>query len=400
MPPEKIGLPCRVAVIWIDWYPYHVARFRGLLESFPRQVVGIELVGGIGVHAGLKFSEGFPADLSIETLLPASSWKDANKLWLALTLWRKLSELNPEIVLIPGYYTLPGIAAALWARINGVQSVLMTESTVGDHPRVRWKEAIKSTVIRMLFNWAVVGGKRHVDYLVKLGFRSDRVASFYDVVDNDFFSSGTHALRQAGTLNLSQYLPASSFFLYVGRLAKEKNISALLSSWIAYRDQGGAWALVLVGGGPEASTLQASVQRSRYSSAVLFAGLRSSQDLLPFYAAAGCFVLPSTREPWGLVVNEAMASGLPLLISSSCGCVDDLLHPARNGFTFQPNDLLNLTHLMHHIESLPEKRRQEMGVASQEIILPFSPRDFGNSVRSMVEEVQSLAACEFSGGSR
>ena len=400
LPLEKTGRFNRVAVIWIDWYPYHVARLRGLLESFPEQVIGIELVGGVGVHAGLKFREGFPVDLSIETLLPTKNWRDANKTWLALTLWRKLSDLAPDVVLIPGYYTLPGIAAALWARTHGAQSVLMTESTAGDHPRVGWKETVKSIVIRTLFNWAVVGGKRHVEYLVDLGFSPDRVAPFYDVVDNDFFSFGARALRRVDTPVRSSDLPDSSFFLYVGRLAAEKNVSALLSSWFAYRDQGGAWPLVLVGDGPEACKLQASVRESRHFSSVFFPGLRSSRDLLPFYATAGCFVLPSTREPWGLVVNEAMASGLPILISSSCGCADDLLQPARNGFMFSPHDVVSLTDLMHRIASLPEERRREMGTASQEIIMPFSPRNFGNSVRSIVEEARSQPVCELIGGSR
>jgi hypothetical protein len=76
----------RIVVIWIDWYPYHVARFRGLLEhqDIGDSVVGIELVGGVGVHAGLKFRETLPPGMPIQTLLPESNWKEAGQLKLAV----------------------------------------------------------------------------------------------------------------------------------------------------------------------------------------------------------------------------------------------------------------------------------------------------------------------------
>src|ERR1700691_217802 len=133
---------CLVVVIWIDWYAYHVARFRGLLMNPELQgnVLGLELVGGIGVHEGLKFREDLPAGIPVETLLPASNWSEARKSKLALEVWRRHSRLNPKVVLVPGYYTLPAIAAALWARLHNKKSVLMTESTQADHDRAWWKE--------------------------------------------------------------------------------------------------------------------------------------------------------------------------------------------------------------------------------------------------------------------
>ena len=312
--------PCRVAVIWIDWYAYHVARFRGL-ESAPSlagHTVGIELVGGIGVHAGLKFREELPQQLAIQTLMPTTSWSNANKLELAWQLWKKLSWLKPEVVLVPGYYTLPALAAAIWARVHGAASVLMTESCAMDHVRTGWKESVKGLSMRALFGWAVTGGRLHVDYLHQLGFPADRIAGFYDVVDNDMFREGTDALRKDS--NASAWnLPAQPYFLYVGRLAEEKNIVMLLRSWFAYRRNGGSWPLVLVGDGPRKEELQALVAASSFAGDVYFPGLKSSAQLLPFYAFAGCFVLPSKREPWGLVVNEAMAAKLPVVVSDRCG---------------------------------------------------------------------------------
>ena len=319
MPDPRTSPRPRVAVIWIDWYAYHVARFRGLnaAPALAGKVAGIELVGGVGVHKGLKFREPLPADLTIQTLMPDASWREADKGRLSRMLWQKLNELDPEVVLVPGYYTLPAIVAALWARLHRRASVLMTESCAFDHSRSWWKEKLKSLGMRLLFNWAVSGGKAHVSYLHELGFPQDRIVGFYDVVDNDMFSRGAYAERLRSAAEAG--LPAEPYFLYVGRLAEEKNAMTLLKSWIAFRKEGGTWPLMLVGDGPERPALEAAAAATPFGRDVYFPGLRSSRELLPYYAHAGCFVLPSTREPWGLVVNEAMAAGLPVLVSERCG---------------------------------------------------------------------------------
>jgi glycosyltransferase involved in cell wall biosynthesis len=345
-------------------------------------VRGIELVGGIGVHAGLKFREDLPEGLAIETLMPETSWRDADKWELAKLLWKRLSQLQPEVVLVPGYYTLPAIAAALWAKLHGRASVLMTESTAGDHQRSWWKETLKGFGLRSLFHWAVSGGKAHVAYLRELGFPADRVVGFYDVVDNELFDRGTylHRLQTAKEAGLPE-----DYFLYVGRLSEEKNVAGLLTSWISYRSQGGTRALMLVGDGPERQRLQAMASESPFAADVHFPGLKSSKDLIPFYAYAGCFVLPSTREPWGLVVNEAMASGLPVLVSERCGCAADLVLQGMSGFTFNPQNEAALTNKLMTMEALTPEQRIRMGKYSAELIRGFSPQKFGFSIASIAD---------------
>ena len=324
--------------------------------------------------------------------MPGTAWRDAGKFTLARRLWRKLSELDPEVVLVPGYYTLPAVAAALWARVHGSASVLMTESTATDHTRNRLKEWVKSLGIRLLFSWAVAGGKAHVDYLLQLGFRKDRITGFYDVVDNDLFHDGTRALRLESDSTSPQ-----KYFLYVGRLAAEKNVAGLLDSWLLYRRSGGTWPLVLVGDGPEFATLKATADASPYAAEVIFPGLKSSHELLPFYAFAGCFVLPSTREPWGLVVNEAMAAALPVLVSDRCGCAPDLVTAGLNGYVFDPTNSVELTSLLHNMERLPAEQQTRMGAASSAAIRNFSPARFGQSIAtisSALRQQQTLATQE------
>jgi glycosyltransferase involved in cell wall biosynthesis len=86
-----------------------------------------------------------------------------------------------------------------------------------------------------------------------------------------------------------------------------------------------------------------------------------------------CFILPSTCEPWGLVVNEAMACGLPVLLSNRCGCGPELVREGGNGFTFDPYDTGAIAERMRRVASLPGRRRQEMGAESRRMIARYTP---------------------------
>jgi 1,2-diacylglycerol 3-alpha-glucosyltransferase len=377
--------PVSVVVIWIDWYAYHIARFLGLIqnEALAGQVAGIELVGGIGVHAGLKFREDLPAGLPVETLFPEASWQQVRGLPSARALWDRLNQLNPEVVLVPGYYTLPGLAAALWGKLHRRRTVLMTESTEADHGRVALKEFLKGLLIRSLFDWAVAGGAPHRRYLERLGFPSTRIARFYDVVDNDFFRERSKAIRKHSSA--ADFDLPERYFLYVGRLAEEKNIDGLLSAYIDYRKSGGAWSLVLVGDGPDRAMLENTAKASPYSQDIYFTGLRTTAELPQYYAFAGCFVLPSIREPWGLVANEAMAAGLPLIVSKRCGCAEDLLIEGENGCSFDPFTPGDLTSCLIAVSAVGADSLLDMGCRSEEIVDRFSPRAWACEVARIVK---------------
>jgi 1,2-diacylglycerol 3-alpha-glucosyltransferase len=376
-----------LAVVWIDWYAYHVARFRALAEHpvLRGRVAGLELVGGSGVHQSMVFRCADRGELPISTLLPGNGWSETKQEFLAKLLWRKLDELDPEAVLVPGYYTAPALAAALWAKRHHRQAILMTETTRGDHERTWWKEAAKGRVIRSLFDAAIAGGRRHVAYLEELQFPGSRTGRFYDVVDNEFFRNGVVRARSEQT-RAELGIP-DRYFLYVGRLSAEKNLEALISSFAQVRRRGSNCSLVLAGDGPLRGRLEDQVREAGLQPWVEFAGLKSTQELLPYYAFAETFVLPSRREPWGLVVNEAMAAGLPVIVSNRCGCAGDLVEHGINGFLFEPNREEELTDALWLAGQASPKERELMGRRSEEIISGYSVQHWAEEVIRLVRTV-------------
>lgn len=377
---KPAGSQCQVVVLWIDWYAYHVSRFRALHENpkLEGRVVGLEMVGGTGVHKGLKFREPIPSELPVMTLFPNANWAETSKWKLAVAIWQRLNELNPQTVFVPGYYNLPALAASLWAKCHGRSSVLMTESTESDHRRIWWREALKRLLIRSMFSWAIAGGRAHRRYLQNLKFPENRIGRFYDVVDNSFFWNAAEAERVRFRAE-ERGLPGQ-FFLYVGRLSPEKNVAGLLDAYLRYRKGGGTWSLVIVGGGPEENSLKTKAAESAVRADIHFAGLKTSSELTPYYAFAGCFVLPSSREPWGLVVNEAMAAGLPVIVSTACGCAEDLVQDGENGWMFQCQSENHLAQCLREIATAPKGKLRAMAAKSREIVAQYSPTAWSEEV--------------------
>src|SRR5690606_19271144 len=122
---------------------------------------------------------------------------------------------------------------------------------------------------------------------------------------------------------------------------------------------------------------------------VLMPGFIQYPELPIWYGLAEAFVLASTTEQWGLVVNEAMASGLPVLVSSRCGCAPDLVRSAAHGHTFEPPDVASLADLLLSLAKAPDSRRA-MGEASATLIDAWSPRVFAENLLSLADELVAL----------
>jgi glycosyltransferase involved in cell wall biosynthesis len=118
---------------------------------------------------------------------------------------------------------------------------------------------------------------------------------------------------------------------------------------------------------------------------VIFAGFRQIAELPLFYAGAGAFIHPALSEPWGLVINEAMASGLPILSSNQVGAAEELLIEGETGFLFDPMDVQAISGAMHRITTLPEDRRQQMGESGRALVEKKAPLyGFGNGLKALL----------------
>lgn len=302
-------------------------------------------------------------------------------------LQREVERFQPDILVASGY--MGGTPWRLLQRVRraGGILVLWSESTRLDRRRTWWRERAKSWLVRR-FDGAVVAGQPQRRYLRELGLPEDRIGVVGGVVDNDFFHEAAQRCRSMPEQIRAAHGLPESYFLYVGRFISEKNLSGLLRAYKAYRQEPGSaesWDLVLVGGGGEEESLRTYASREGIQG-VHFAGIRQADELADFYALARCFVLPSTSEPWGLVVNEAMSASLPVLVSERCGCVEDLVVDGENGFVFDPYEQYALVERLRRISD-GSVDLETMGRSAHAHVRDFSPRRYAERLGDFLAKI-------------
>ena len=215
----------------------------------------------------------------------------------------------------------------------------------------------------------------------------ERVFLGYDAVDNAYFANGAEAARQNALELRSEFSLPQNYFLASARFIPKKNLSRLIAAYAAYRAVANreSWDLVLLGDGELRESIVTQIKSLGLQGCVHLPGFVQYPDLPKYYGLAGAFIHASTTEQWGLVVNEAMASGLPVLVSERCGCAYDLVKNGVNGWTFHPEDVAGITQNLMKLASLSAGERQRMGHASQEMISHWGCDRFASGLFAAAE---------------
>jgi glycosyltransferase involved in cell wall biosynthesis len=366
---------------------YHHARIQAFAERHPGATVVLNLSDTCGFQEFAFRGAAGGLAYRMETLFRGTYFRQIPDGRLRTVLYDRLDAAAPDVVAVQGWSHGYGLLTLEWAVSRGVRRVVMSESQRIDFARARWKEAVKRRLIR-LFQAGLVGGMTHADYLAELGLPGDRIFFGYDVVDNDHFRAGADAARAAPR---PPGLPAA-YFLASSRLIERKNLLSLLDAYAAYRARAGAgaWDLVILGDGVQRGDLERRRDQLGLGDHVHMPGFKPYDELPTYYALAGAFVLPSNLEQWGLVVNEAMAAGLPVIVSDRCGCAVDLVEEGRNGFRFPPADAARLAELLARVAGPSD--RAAMGRRSREIIATWSPARFADGLTRAVETARAAPA--------
>jgi glycosyltransferase involved in cell wall biosynthesis len=305
-------------------------------------------------------------------------YEDAAAKHTARYVWRSLSELRPRAVIISGYYDVAAWTAWLWAEQQKAGKILWAESNEFDHPRRAWKELPKKLFVSRC-DIAHVYGKTNRDYIRKLGMPEGRIFVRRAVADTERFLAHDSAESPK---------PSYKVLLFVGRFSQEKNLSFLLRAFgkLSQNPENPRMLLDLVGYGPLEAELRRLAEELDISPLVRFRGKFPQAELPAMYRSADALVLPSVSEPWGLVVNEAMLCGLPVLVSTQCGCAADLARP-ETGWPFSPWDEGGLASLLEKIAETPREALAEKGRAARKLAAEYSPQNCAAIVADTVREL-------------
>jgi glycosyltransferase involved in cell wall biosynthesis len=250
--------------------------------------------------------------------------------------------------------------------------LLWTESNAHDHRgRSVLVEYLKRKFLGLCRGF-VVPGEASKSYLQQLGLPAEVIFKAPDAVDNELFTLGARMARANSSSVRRRIDVPERYFLNVGRLIRVKGVLDLLE---AYANLDGevrdAVGLVFVGEGAAKDELIKRAKLIRPGT-VKFSGFIQKEQLAEFYALADALVFPTHSDPWGLVVNEAMACSLPVIASNVAGCVSDLIEDGWNGIILPVSDVGRISSSMELLAKGDDLRRQ-MGERSLQRIQEYSP---------------------------
>lgn len=368
--------PVRIAFLTTHPIQYQAPLFRRL-EREP----GIELKVFFCSDYSVRqfFDSGFNARIEWDVplldgydseVLPARrDWPRAPTFWQPANtgLYRRLKDGRFDWVIIHPYHRLFSYQAAILGRLAGARVAIRDEPTAISSVRSPLKRAAKSAFFagysRLIDRFLAIG-TLNAAYWRALGVPDHKIAVMPYAVDNAFFAA--HRDADVSQLRRSLDIPdGAPVILYASKLQARKYPDHLLE---AFRRLPSGIArtpyLVFVGDGEMKEEIE---RRSAGMDTVRVLGFKGQQELPAYYRLCDVFILPSVRETWGLVVNEAMNLGKAIVVSDQVGCGADLVRNGENGYVFPAGDIDALSRALHDIVADPG-RAARMGQRSLEII--------------------------------
>ncbi len=303
----------------------------------------------------------------------------------ALEIFKELRTHRFSVIIIPGYAYVICWCALFYSILTRKKIIVSFDSTEIDNPKSWWKEPIKRWFINKC-DASMCYGDKSREYLIKLGMSPNNIYTRCQATDNQKVAEIHSVAILNREFNLIQGNLCLHNFIYVGRLSKEKNLEILLSAYTKVKlgnEHAADWGLIIVGDGPEKEALQQLVGKVGARD-VCFTGGLPWEEIPKYHALSDVLVLPSMSEPWGLVVNEAMACGLPVLVSNHCGSAYELVSEGENGFTFDPRDGRDLQKKLAFFVDQPQAVKR-MGEQSRRTIVDYSPQKAARQMMNCIK---------------
>src|SRR3972149_2326633 len=309
--------------------------------------------------------------------------KDIFTLHINYTALSELKKACPEVVISCGWDSLASYMAYIYCRRSHKKFILWSGSTINEPS---WRRTVSKPLVKFLVKNSdsyIAYGTRAKEYLMDLGAREEKIFMGWNTVDNRYFEANSRitteereALRDR--LGIKTRLVA----LYAGQLIERKGLYDLLSAFSRLKKEVDDVTLLIVGTGMEEDALKKRCLHENIKD-VIFAGFVDYEQLPGYFGLSDLFVLPSKEEVWGLVINEAMACGLPVITTVKVGASADLVRDGVNGFVVRDGEPHELYNAMRKIVA-DSGLRQKMADASGQMIKNFGAEHTARGVKEAI----------------
>jgi glycosyltransferase involved in cell wall biosynthesis len=245
-------------------------------------------------------------------------------------LLKTLRREDPECIIVSGF-SLATLKVWWYTRFNRSEYIIWSGSIAGKG--ISFLRTLQRRFLAAFASGAVVYGKRAGKYVNSLGIDSDSIATAINTVDTSFFRNKTSGLKENGVDKENKHRLS-----YVGYLSERKQVDRLLECIRLLADEREDFIFDLIGDGDAKASLEEKVKELKLEKFVQFSGFLQKEELPEYYARTDVFLFQTGFDIWGLVLNEAMASGLPCIVSPNAGASDDLVIENETGFVIDFNE--------------------------------------------------------------
>ena len=286
-------------------------------------------------------------------------------------------EIDPDLVYVSGWMDKTYLKAGKWLKIKGKPVVCGLDNHWRGDIRQKIATLISPFHLQRIFTHAFVPGIFQYEFARRLGFPSENIL-------RGMYSADVGSFHQAFLNNQEEKTEKYPHnFLYVGRFIEIKGLNELHQAFIQLdKEMEHDWTLTLIGAGDLPNTWAAHPK-------IQIKGFVQPEALPDLAEQTGCFILPSQKEPWGVVLHEFAGAGLPLVASDAVGAASAFLVNNYNGFSHQANNKDSLKEALKKIISASDEKLLEMGRRSNELSRQITPETWAATLSSIVKAKQT-----------
>lgn len=318
----------------IMWSKYKADVFSALFcEAQQREVVEFsfyQIAESEGQRAGMS-----KVDLTRHKypykLLFTGSYDDISSFSLIYKLFSSVFFSSAQLVLLPGYYRIEHWFMLLACILRRKPCAVFSDSTLRDKP-FRVIPSLAKRTFLFFCDAAFTYGERGREHLLSLGVNPQKIIIRCQAAALPIGYELGNVIK-----NRLHSVPKgdSPQFLFVGRLSGDKGIDLMLQGFSATLSKYPLASMIIIGRGPDEAELKNIADKLGIAERVQFLGGMELNNIVSYYQKATCLILPSRKEPWGLVANEALHYGCPVIVSDNCGCVPELFYGKSAGIVFK-----------------------------------------------------------------
>jgi glycosyltransferase involved in cell wall biosynthesis len=330
---------------------------------------------GVELYAVEIFGKGSPYDFDPfsrtdnwwDCLFPTKGFGELSQIKIKVAVFKKLKKVNPDVVIAGSIVFSSGALGLRWAKRNRKKFIMFDDAKPSRVQRNRFVQSVKNLITEQVDALWLPSDEYDGEWGAL--YDKEKIHFFYgfDCIDNDLFKP-----KEEKRLDYNK-------IICVSRLVEKKNIPVLLDSWKLIEQNNDVYKLSIVGDGPMLNKL-IGYAKSLGLKRVEFVGAVPNEQLPKYLHEADAFILPSLDESWGLVVNEAMAAGLPVLLTSKINAAATLLKDGVNGYFINVDNPTDMKLQLLVFINLPLAAKKEMSDNSLKIIGQMDFQYMGNQL--------------------